>query len=552
MLKVISFITTVIISFFCVLHGLAFFASDDRLLEILKSRADKNLNTAQIALVENRLAEKKLVVVGDYKFLTRFKSIGRCERQRLDVPVNRLSWKDLNQISNHLPHVDPDFLIIQMKPELRTNLRASWAQQRFDAIKIMGKETELLPIKRAKLFVDSILERVVSQQNKQKYEMSKISIQPNTLAELNPRHIATNRNLKHLQLEKKTKIVWFIDEPDFQTEIHPDVFQNILASNLNALTGVKSSRLPASLENCLSERDFSYKEITHFWKTQAQNFDSDFLSEIVLANTRGVAQNYQSLINFIGSQGLKIGKPIDLIHQNLQESNVYIRYDIHPRDFFVVPTLSNINRQNKVNAAYYLQWRETKNDVYITQNLDKFKRWIGKEDEVGLHHSPINSLIFYQGTPTPFEQQFSEEKVVASLDKFTSSIREAALSNTIDVLRDFRSTFPEGRLVSVHGSGWNQKLKKLCRLNDVCPKKYREGPFLREMQLDELDVIVPEFFENVRNLTDTLGTLRLLCKLQEKQSKPTILLLHPARFIRDRANYAEAVQNFNPSSCKSS
>jgi hypothetical protein len=268
--------------------------------------------------------------------------------------------------------------------------------------------------------------------------------------------------------------------------------------------------------------------------------------------------DYIWLIEHIRKKGYEFGQFNDAASLGpVETKKVYLRYDIHLRDIAPLYPILDTNLALKVPSTSFLLWDYSDREYQRRadfENLNKFKH-----DSVtfGLHISPI---------PTYFEkvQRASNsntdlmklitsdaiESLVANSDADSvTKLRADAILLAKETARSFKKSFPDSKLISMHGSGFDQKVKSVCRNQaDTCDMTKKLSAISVS---DELESALNEDWVVVDNSgfqtpSDTLETKKLLCLIERLilREESFSLLVHPAQLFRNRRKYSEI--GYNP------
>jgi len=239
------------------------------------------------------------------------------------------------------------------------------------------------------------------------------------------------------------------------------------------------------------------------------------------------------------------------------EKIVYLRFDVHLRDLAPLYVMLDANMALDVPSVSFLMWDYSKRELDRRQDFLNIRKFKHPLNSFALHASPVPTYVeawLRESSPdAELIPWLKADGLQGLLDAIRAgdrsypdvdTIREGARQAFAATAAAFREEFPEARLVSYHGSGFDRRLRRLCREDSVyCDFKsltvFGMAEPMRYVAKRNDWVIVDQ--APIVTATDSASEISMLCVIERQAMKGDglALLVHPAQMFRSRRHYSE-------------
>lgn len=261
---------------------------------------------------------------------------------------------------------------------------------------------------------------------------------------------------------------------------------------------------------------------------------------------------YLWLIEHVKALGYKF-ESFDSYDGGISPKNtVYIRYDIHLRDISPLFIILDANYLYDIPSVSFINWDFEKRNRLRRNDYQLIRKFDNPLHRYALHASPVSGYLgndLPNDTLVPWIRSGKMKEFFQRL--VNSNDGEAGKQKIVDgaaqtmrqIVSDFAEEFPEAKLFSFHGSGFDRTLNSMCTEdNQFCQFQdlttNRMGDVIQEA-LGKKWLIVDN--KPINTVTDSASSLSVLCQIDRLSEEQTgySLLIHPAQMLRNRRLYSQ-------------
>ena len=179
---------------------------------------------------------------------------------------------------------------------------------------------------------------------------------------------------------------------------------------------------------------------------------------------------YLKLLEYLKTNEYSFKDVSTYIEGDAKRRLVFLRYDVHIRDFPGLLGFLDINLALSIPANYYIHWNYSTSESDYSEIFELAKKYAGPLVRFGLHASPVDSWLIWEKFGGNERQQStwlgSQEGAtwlnqLAHDEGKTQEVIEQATEHFIKLAKDFQEHWPNAIGVASHGGALGYQMRRL-------------------------------------------------------------------------------------------